>query len=194
MTIYTQLQKHAEEIKNIHMRDLFAADSDRFNKFHVTFNDFLLDYSKNNITQETMDLLFQMAKEANLQGATHDMFSGQRINTTENRPVLHTALRNRDNHPIFVDGKDVMPEINAVLDKMHTFSDAVRDGKWLGFTGKRITDVVNIGIGGSDLGPAMAIDALKFYKTDTLKFHFVSNVDGTDITETLKECPAESTL
>ena len=194
MTIYTQLQKHAEEIKQIHMRDLFAADSDRFNKFHVTFNDFLLDYSKNNITQETMDLLFQMAKEANLQGATHDMFSGQRINTTENRPVLHTALRNRDNHPIFVDGKDVMPEINAVLDKMHTFSDAVRDGKWLGFTGKRITDVVNIGIGGSDLGPAMAIDALKFYKTDALKFHFVSNVDGTDITETLKDCPVDSTL
>ena len=194
MTIYTQLQKHAEEIKNIHMRDLFASDSDRFNKFHATFNDFLLDYSKNNITQETMDLLMQMAKEADLQGATKKMFSGERINTTENRPVLHIALRNRDNHPIFVDGQDVMPQINAVLDKMHTFSDLVRDGKWLGFTGKRITDIVNIGIGGSDLGPAMAIDALKHYKTDALTFHFVSNVDGTDITETLKECPAETTL
>ena len=194
MTIYTQLQKHAEEIKNIHMRDLFASDSDRFNKFHATFNDFLLDYSKNNITQETMDLLMQMAKEADLQGATKKMFSGERINTTENRPVLHIALRNRDNHPILVDGKDVMPQINAVLNKMHTFSDSIRDGKWLGFTGKRITNIVNIGIGGSDLGPAMAIDALKYYKTDALKFHFVSNVDGTDITETLKDCPAESTL
>ena len=183
MTIYTQLQKHAEEIKNIHMRDLFASDSDRFNKFHATFNDFLLDYSKNNITQETMDLLMQMAKEADLQGTTKKMFSGERINTTENRPVLHIALRNRDNHPILVDGKDVMPQINAVLNKMHTFSDSIRDGKWLGFTGKRITNIVNIGIGGSDLGPAMAIDALKHYKTDALKFHFVSNVDGTDITD-----------
>ena len=194
MTIYTQLQQHAEEIKKVHMRDLFATDTDRFNKFHATFNDFLLDYSKNNITSETMTLLMQMAKEADLQGAVRDMFSGVRINTTENRPVLHVALRNRDNHPICVDGQDVMPQINAVLDKMHTFSDSVREGKWLGFTGKRITDVVNIGIGGSDLGPAMAIDALKFYKTDALKFHFVSNVDGTDITETLKECPPESTL
>ena len=194
MTIYTQLQKHAEEIQQIHMKDLFASDSNRFDKFHAEFNDFLLDYSKNNITEETMNLLFQMAQEAHLTNAINNMFLGVRINTTENRPVLHTALRNRDNHPVFVDGKDVMPEINAVLDKMHTFSDQVRNGKWLGFTGKPITDVVNIGIGGSDLGPVMAIDALKYYTTDALKFHFVSNVDGTDITETLKECPVESTL
>lgn len=194
MTIYTQLQKHAEEIQQIHMKDLFASDSNRFDKFHAEFNDFLLDYSKNNITEETMNLLFQMAQEAHLKNAINNMFSGVRINTTENRPVLHTALRNRDNHPVFVDGKDVMPEINAVLDKMHTFSDQVRNGKWLGFTGKPITDVVNIGIGGSDLGPVMAIDALKYYTTDALKFHFVSNVDGTDITEALKECPVESTL
>lgn len=194
MTIYTQLQEHAEEIKKIHMKDLFSSDNNRFNKFHVTFNDFLLDYSKNNITSKTMNLLFQMAQEADLQGATKKMFSGERINTTENRPVLHTALRNRDNHPIFVDGKDVMPEINAVLDQMHTFSDAVRNGKWLGFTGKRITDIVNIGIGGSDLGPVMAINALKFYTTKSLTFHFVSNVDGTDITETLKKCSPETTL
>ena len=176
------------------MKDLFSSDNNRFNKFHVTFNDFLLDYSKNNITSKTMNLLFQMAQEADLQGATKKMFSGERINTTENRPVLHTALRNRDNHPIFVDGKDVMPEINAVLDQMHTFSDAVRNGKWLGFTGKRITDIVNIGIGGSDLGPVMAINALKFYTTKSLTFHFVSNVDGTDITETLKKCSPETTL
>ncbi len=194
MTIYAKLQKHADEIKQIHMRDLFAADSDRFNKFHAEFNDFLLDYSKNNITKETMTLLYELANEHHLTDAVRDMFNGTRINTTENRPVLHIALRNRDNHPIFVDGQDVMPHINAVLDKMHTFSEAIRSGKWLGATGKPMTDVVNIGIGGSDLGPAMAIDALKHYKTDALKFHFVSNVDGTDITETLKECNAETTL
>lgn len=194
MTIYTKLQKHADKIKQIHMRDLFAADANRFNKFHAEFNDFLLDYSKNNITEETMTLLYELANEHHLTDAIHDMFNGARINTTENRPVLHIALRNRDNHPIFVDGQDVMPQINAVLDKMHTFSDAVRAGKWLGSTGKPITDIVNIGIGGSDLGPAMTIDALKHYKTDALKFHFVSNVDGTDITEKLKECHAETTL
>lgn len=194
MTIYTQLQNHAEEIKKVHMKDLFASDTDRFNKFHATFNDFLLDYSKNNITEETMTLLMQMAKEADLQGMAQKMFSGERINTTENRPVLHIALRNRDNHPILVDGQDVMPQINEVLNQMRLFSDKVRSGTWLGYTGKRITDVINIGIGGSDLGPAMTIDALKYYKTEALKFHFVSNVDGTDITETLKECPAESTL
>ncbi|MBR4926923.1 MAG: glucose-6-phosphate isomerase [Alphaproteobacteria bacterium] len=194
MTIYTKLQKHADVIKQIHMRDLFASDSDRFNKFHADFNDFLLDYSKNNITEETMALLYELANEHHLTDAIRDMFNGVRINTTENRPVLHIALRNRDNHPILVDGQDVMPQINAVLDKMHIFSDAVRTGKWLGSTGKPITDVVNIGIGGSDLGPAMAVEALKHYKTDALKFHFVSNVDGTDITETLKECHAETTL
>ena len=194
MTIYTKLEMHAKKIKQIHMRDLFASDTNRFDKFHAEFNNFLLDYSKNNITEETMDLLYELAQEHHLTDAIQDMFNGKRINTTENRPVLHIALRNRDNHPILVDGQDVMPEINAVLDKMHTFSNDVRSGKWLGATGKPITDIVNIGIGGSDLGPAMAIDALKHYKTDALNFHFVSNVDGTDITETLKECQADTTL
>lgn len=193
-TIYEQLQNHASTIKQMHMREMFASDPNRFDKFHIDFNDFLLDYSKNNITEETMALLLTLAKESGLEQAIHDMFDGKRINTTENRPVLHVALRNRDNHPIFVDGKDVMPEINAVLEKMKSFSEQVRQGKWLGATGKAITDVVNIGIGGSDLGPAMATEALKAYKTDALNFHFVSNVDGTDIVETLKVCHPETTL
>ena len=192
--IYSTLQKHAEDIKKLHLRDLFQDNPNRFDEFHIDWQDFLFDYSKNNITKETMDLLIQLAEESGLKQAIKDMFSGKRINTTENRPVLHIALRNRDNHPILVDGKDVMPEINAVLDKMHSFSDLVRNGKWLGATGKRITDVVNIGIGGSDLGPAMAVEALKSYKTDALNFHFVSNVDGTDMVENLKTCRPETTL
>ncbi len=194
MTIYTDLVAHAEMMKTKHMRDLFAADPNRFQKFHVTFGEFLLDYSKNHITDETMTLLQRLAHESGLAQARQDMFEGKRINTTENRPVLHIALRNRDNHPIYVDGHDVMPEINMVLDKMHVFSDDVRQGKWIGATGKTITHVVNIGIGGSDLGPAMAMNALAFYKTKDIQFHFVSNVDGTDIVETLKKCPADRTL
>ncbi len=194
MTIYEKLQHHAEQIKALHLRDMFAGDPDRFQKFHIDWNDFLLDYSKNNITDETLSLLLELARDSNLKQAITDMFDGKRINTTENRPVLHIALRNRDNHPILVDGKDVMPEINAVLTKMKLFSNAVRSGDWKGATGKAITDVVNIGIGGSDLGPAMATEALKFYKTDAIHFHFVSNVDGTDIMETLKVCHPETTL
>lgn len=194
MSIYEKLQAHAEKIKQVHMRDLFAANPNRFDEFHANFNDFMLDYSKNNITAETMGLLQELAHESHLKSAMDAMFNGARINTTENRPVLHIALRNRDNRPILVDDVDVMPEINAVLDKMHVFTDLVRSGAWLGATGKNITDVVNIGIGGSDLGPAMAVDALKYYKTDALNFHFVSNIDGTDIVETLKVCPPETTL
>lgn len=194
MTIYEELQHHADDIKKIHMRDLFAQNPTRASDFQASFNDFFLDYSKNNITPDTLKLLMKLAEESHLKQSIGDMFDGQKINTTENRPVLHTALRNRDNHPIFVDEKDIMPEINAVLDKMHGFVDLVRSGAWLGATGKCITDVVNIGIGGSDLGPAMAVDALKFYKTEALNFHFVSNIDGTDIVETLKHCPAETTL
>jgi len=192
--IYKQLQKHSEVIKSLTLRELFAQNPNRFGDFHVNWQDFLLDYSKNNITEETMSLLYKLADESGLKQAINDMFTGKRINTTENRPVLHTALRNRDNHPIYVDGKDVMPEINAVLDKMHVFSDQVRTGAWRGATGKTITDVVNIGIGGSDLGPAMAVEALKHYKADHLNFHFVSNVDGTDMAENLKTCSPETTL
>ena len=192
--IYTQLQTHASEIKSLHLRDLFNQNPNRFNDFHIAWQDFLFDYSKNNLTEETVSLLLRLAEELNLKQAINDMFSGKRINTTENRPVLHVALRNRENTPIYVDGQDVMPEIKAVLDKMHTFSDSVRKGRWLGATGKQITDIVNIGIGGSDLGPAMAVEALKHYKIPTLNFHFVSNVDGTDITEALKVCDPETTL
>lgn len=194
MTIYEKLAAHADSMKNVHMRDLFNNNAERYNRFHLNFNEFLLDYSKNRITDETMNLLFELAKESHLKEAISDMFEGKRINTTENRPVLHIALRNRDNHPIYVDGKDVMPQINQVLNQMKAFSNAVRNGEWRGITGKKIKDVVNIGIGGSDLGPQMAHDALYFYKIDTIHFHFVSNVDGTDITETLKKCDPETTL
>lgn len=194
MTIYEKLVRHADKIKQQHMRDLFNENPNRFEDFHVTFNDFMLDFSKNNITSETMTLLQELASESNLKAAIDAMMTGERLNTTENRPVLHVALRNRDNRPILVDGTDVMPQINAVLEKMKGFTDLVRSGAWLGATGKTITDVVNIGIGGSDLGPAMAVDALKYYKTDALKFHFVSNIDGTDMVETLKKCSAETTL
>lgn len=173
---------------------LFQQDENRFSKFSVAFDGFLLDYSKNLVTEKTMSLLFQWAEEAHLKDKINAMMRGEKINTTENRAVLHTALRNRDNHPVYVDGQDVMPEINRVLEQMHRFSDAVRQGLWKGATGKAIQDVVNIGIGGSDLGPAMANDALTFYRTDSLRFHFVSNVDGTDIAETLKKCNPETTL
>ncbi len=192
--IQNQLKQHAQAIQQQHLRDLFAENPNRFNTFHATFNDFILDYSKNNITDETMHLLMELARQSHLTEMIEAMFTGQRINTTENRPVLHIALRNRDNRPIYVDGTDVMPAINDVLEKMHRFSDSVRLGTWRGATGQRITDVVNIGIGGSDLGPSMAVDALKHYQTPDLKFHFVSNVDGTDIVENLKQCQPETTL
>lgn len=194
MRIYEKLSAHSQEIRATHLRKLFDEDLDRFKKFHAEFDGFLLDYSKNNITTKTMDLLYELANESHLKEAINNMFSGQKINTTENRAVLHIALRNRDNHPIYVDGQDVMPEINRVLNQMKTFSDAVRNGTWVGATGKKITDVVNIGIGGSDLGPAMASEALTYYRTDNIRFHFVSNVDGTDITEHLKQCQPETTL
>ncbi len=194
MTIYNDLLNHKKVIDQTHLKDLFENDPQRFNKFHAEFQDMLLDYSKNKITDETFSLLLKLTDEACLKEAISDMFEGKRINTTENRPVLHIALRNRSNMPIYVDGKDVMPEINKVLDQMHAFSDKVRSGKWKGATGKEIKDIVNIGIGGSDLGPKMALEALGFYTTSKLNFHFVSNVDGTDITQTLNKCDPETTL
>ena len=194
MRIYEKLVNHATQMKSTQIKDLFATDENRFNRFHATFDGFLLDYSKNNITDETMKLLLELANESDLKNAINNMFSGEKINTTEHRAVLHTALRNRDNHPIYVNGQDVMPEINRVFEQMKTFSDSVRSGKWKGATGKAITDVVNIGIGGSDLGPAMAHDALTYYRIDSIHFHFVSNVDGTDISEALKRCNPETTL
>ncbi|MEQ9899240.1 glucose-6-phosphate isomerase [Pectobacterium punjabense] len=188
------LQHHFDAMKDVQISELFAQDSDRFAHFSATFDDqMLVDYSKNRITAETMEKLHALARETDLSAAIQSMFAGEKINRTEDRAVLHVALRNRSNTPILVGGKDVMPEVNAVLAKMKDFSERVIGGEWKGYTGKTITDVVNIGIGGSDLGPFMVTEALKPYKNH-LNMHFVSNVDGTHIAETLKPLNPETTL
>ncbi len=188
------LTHHRQAMDRVHMRDLFAQDSRRFEKFSLRFSDILFDFSKNRITEETMALLFALARQAGLAEATEAMFTGQKINNTEGRAVLHVALRNRTNRPIFVDGTDVMPEVNQVLAKMRAFSEAIRSGAWLGYTDQPISDVVNIGIGGSDLGPKMVVRALTPYVTPGMNFHFVSNVDATDIAETIKCLNPATTL
>jgi glucose-6-phosphate isomerase len=188
------LEHHHEAIENVHMREMFANDSRRAERFSLRFGDMLLDYSKNRVQPETMDLLVALAREANLEGWRERMFSGETINATEGRAVLHVALRNAPDQPIYVDGEDVMPAITRVLEQMARFTEAVRGGEWRGATGKRITDVVNIGIGGSDLGPVMVTEALKPYKHPEIAVHFVSNVDGTHIAETLKTLNPETTL
>jgi glucose-6-phosphate isomerase len=188
------LQQHHQEMAVQHMHELFASDPQRFDRFSIRLEDLLFDYSKNRISERTMGLLFDLAQQAELELAIHAMFSGQKINRTEDRAVLHIALRNRSNHPILVDGHDVMPEVNRVLEKMRGFSERVRSGSWRGYTGKAITDVVNIGIGGSDLGPKMVVRALTPYVHAQLRFHFVSNIDGTDIADTLKSVNPETTL
>lgn len=190
---YKYLTDHYIDLAPQHLKDLFAADGQRFNKFSVLFEDILVDFSKNRIDDQTLSLLVQLAKECRLNEAIEAMFKGDKINVTENRPVLHVALRNRSNEPVYVDGKDIMPDVNRVLQQMKTFSDAIISGQWKGYTGKEISDVVNIGIGGSDLGPVMVTEALKAYKT-RLNLHFVSNVDGTHIAETLKKVDPETTL
>ncbi|WP_312330897.1 glucose-6-phosphate isomerase [Sphingobacterium sp.] len=182
---------YSNDLKDL--RQLFAEDSARFDKFSIAFEDILLDYSKNSITEDTRALLVRLAEECGLSEAIEAMFSGERINVTENRPVLHTALRNQSDQPIFVDGQDVMPDVKRVLAQMRAFTENILSGHWKGYTGKAITDVVNIGIGGSDLGPVMVTEALKAYKTH-LNVHFVSNVDGTHIAETLKAVDPETTL
>ena len=188
------LTQHHAQRKNATIQELFAQEKDRFNKYSLTFNDeILVDFSKNNLTQETLGLLRQLSEECGLVQAKKAMFDGEKINRTENRAVLHTALRNRANTPVLVDGKDVMPEVNAVLAEMKTFCARVISGEWKGYTGKAITDVINIGIGGSDLGPYMVTEALRPYKNH-LTMHFVSNVDGTHIAETLKKVNPETTL
>lgn len=195
---YTALLNHFEaEGKTMDMRELFAADPARFAKFSVTKDfgdgDFLVDYSKNIVSEETMQLLLAFARERGVEAGRDAMFNGEKINTTEDRAVLHTALRNRANTPVMVDGEDVMPDVNATLAKVREFTESVRGGTWKGYTGKSITDVVNIGIGGSDLGPLMVTEALKPYASD-LKVHFVSNVDGTHMAETTKGLNPETTL
>lgn len=188
------LENHFSVIKDTEMKTLFAQEPSRFEQFSKTFSDqILVDFSKNRITKETLEKLQALAKECDVEGAINSMFTGEKINRTEDRAVLHTALRNRSNTPVIVDGKDVMPEVNAVLNKMKNFSERIISGEWKGYTGKAITDVVNIGIGGSDLGPYMVTEALRPYKNH-LTMHFVSNVDGTHIAETLKKCDPETTL
>ncbi|MDP9001852.1 MAG: glucose-6-phosphate isomerase [Myxococcota bacterium] len=188
------LVRHQVAMKGRHLRDLFAADANRFEGLSMEVDSLLIDYSKNRVTAETMQLLFDLARHARVFEWRGRMFSGDKINRTEDRAVLHVALRNVSNRPILVDGEDVMPAVNAVLKKMRNFTDAVRGGGWRGHTGARITDVVNIGIGGSDLGPAMASLALKPYWQSGMRAHFVSNVDGTQLAETLRELSPEQTL
>jgi glucose-6-phosphate isomerase len=174
---WRDLGGHFQEMKNVQMKDLFAADPQRFEKFSLRFQDILVDYSKNRITPETMQLLFSLAAEMDLRDAIEKMFTGNKINETEKRAVLHVALRNRSNTPIHVDGEDVMPRVNGVLEKMKNFSEKVTSGKWKGYTGRPVTDIVSIGIGGSDLGPVMVTECLKPYAREGLRVHFVSNVD-----------------
>jgi glucose-6-phosphate isomerase len=190
---FKYLTDHYIDIVSKSLKELFEADDQRFKKFSLQFEDILLDYSKNRIDEETLALLIQLARECGVTQAIEAMFAGEKINVTEGRPVLHVALRNRSNTPVYVDGKDVMPDVNRVLQQMKEFSDAIISGEWKGYTGKTITDVVNIGIGGSDLGPVMVTEALKAYKNH-LNLHFVSNVDATHIAETIKDLNAESTL
>ncbi|TAK62651.1 glucose-6-phosphate isomerase [Methylobacter sp.] len=193
-TAWTALIKHHNETKNILLRDSFNADKNRHSKFSLHFNDILFDYSKNRITDQTLPLLIDLAKHAGLDEKIKAMFCGAKINNTEHRSVLHTALRNRSNQPVYVDGQDVMPQINSVLAQMRAFSTRIRSGEWKGYTGKAITDIVNIGIGGSDLGPKMVSAALTPYASEALKIHFVSNVDQADLVEILTHISPETTL
>ena len=188
------LRQHYNKMKSVHMKQLFKEDPDRFHKFSITFGDILVDFSKNRMTEKTLALLIQLAEEAGLPEAIVKMFTGDKINGTENRAVLHVALRNRANTPILVDGRDVMPDVNEMLEKMRKLSHRVRSGDWKGFTNKPITHIVNIGIGGSDLGPAMVSECLRPYGKDGMQVHYVSNVDGTHICETLKKVDPETTL
>ena len=188
------LQQHFEQIKDLHMRDLFSQDPQRFKNFSLHFGDILLDYSKNRLTQETLNLLCHLARERQLDGWREKLFSGEKINHTEGRAVLHTALRNRSDKPVYIDGEDVTPEIRAMQTRMSEIVQAIRRREWRGITGQPITNVVNIGVGGSDLGPVMAYEALRPYAIHDLKMHFVSNVDESQIADTLEVIKPETTL
>ncbi|HEY5691355.1 MAG TPA: glucose-6-phosphate isomerase [Cyclobacteriaceae bacterium] len=190
---WASLSNHFKRMKSVHMRELFKHEPDRFDKFKISFEDILLDFSKNRLTQETLDILISLAGECKLDEAIQSMFEGEPINQTENRSVLHVALRNRSNTPVMVDDQNVMPKVNEVLHQMEQFSEKLINGTWKGYTGKPITDIVNIGIGGSDLGPLMVTEALRPYHLN-IKPHFVSNVDGTHLAEVLKRVNPETTL
>ncbi len=194
LAAWESLAEHLEAIEGRSMRKMFAVDPNRFDKFSIRFGDLLFDYSKNRISLDTIHLLMELAEQSNLSRLIDDVFSGKPINVTEQRSVLHTALRNQSDRPVLVDGVDVMIDIRRVLDSMRSFSNEVRSGTWKGYTGKAITDIVNIGIGGSDLGPKMVCSALKPYGHERLTMHFVSNIDPTDIIETLKKVSPETTL
>lgn len=191
---WKELEAYFKAFKGTQMKALFARDPERFAKYSIKFEDILVDFSKNIVDDHSFSILMLLARECGLKDAITSQFSGERINKTENRPVLHTALRNRGNNPVFVDGKDVMPDVHDVLEQMKMFSESIISGSWKGYTGKPITDIVNIGIGGSDLGPLMVTEALKHYRKENIKLHFVSNVDGTHIAETLKQLHPETTL
>jgi len=191
---WKQLSQHYIEMSKVQMKDLFASDKDRFSKYSLALPDILFDYSKNIITEDTMHLLLQLAEECGLRDAIDAMFSGEKINVTEDRSVLHTALRNFSGKPVLSDGKDVMGEVKAVLDHMKTFCGQVHSGQWTGYTGKKIKYFVNIGIGGSDLGPVMVTEALRPYWIEGIQSYFVSNVDGTDISEALKKVTPDETI
>ncbi len=191
---WSALNEHFRQMKEVHLRTLFQEDTQRFSRFSLKFEDILVDFSKNRITEETHKLLLDLVEECKLSEAIEAMFSGKAINQTEDRAVLHVALRNRSNDPIQVDGEDVMPDVNEVLEKMKTFSEKIISGEWKGFRGKPIRDIVNIGIGGSDLGSVMVTEALKPYKKEHIDVHYVSNVDGTHISEVLKPLNPETTL
>ncbi len=191
---WTALEAHAEQMRQQKIKDLFANDPNRFSQFSMCEQDLVLDYSKNLITKETLELLRNLATECGLPAAIESMFNGEKINRTENRAVLHTALRNFSGQPVITDGEDVMPAVKKVLEKMKSFCGRIHSGDWKGYTGKKIKYIVNIGIGGSDLGPSMVTEALKPYWVDGIQTYFVSNIDGTHIVETLKKINAEETL
>jgi len=191
---WNNLKEHYKNVANITIQDLFDQNPERGDKLRIEAEGLYVDYSKHRISEDTLNFLFELARSAGLSKAIEDMYSGKKINGTENRAVLHVALRNRSNTPVFVDGKDVMPGVTKVLDKMSVFSEKVRHGEWKGYTGKRIKNVINIGIGGSDLGPVMVCEALKPYSDRSINMEFVSNIDGTHITECLREKSPEETL
>ena len=191
---WSKLWIHFDETKEQHMREMFEQDPERAERYWLQVGGLTLDYSKNRINDETMSLLFELAREAGVPERMQQMFRGEKINTTENRAVLHVALRNRTNAPIVVDGEDVMPKVNHVLQRMGEFAHEVRSGSWLGYTNQVITDIVNIGIGGSDLGPLMMCTALKPFGHPRLNMHFVSNVDGSQLRDVLSKVHPETTL
>ncbi|GHA60881.1 glucose-6-phosphate isomerase [Pontibacter akesuensis] len=191
---WQKLQSHFNQVQSLHLRDMFAQDPERFQKFTFKLNDTLYDLSKNRITEETLQLLTELAKETGVPAAIESMFSGERINATENRAVLHTALRNFSDEQLEVDGENALQEVHAVQQQMREFCDKLHSGEWTGYTGKRIASVVNIGIGGSDLGPKMVVEALKKYQKPDLEVYYISNVDGTDAAETLRKLDPETTL